>query len=137
MNIKELVNNLIYESQLPTDAFISEMGNLIADLTEIPGNIILWTQPQPGELPHNKYRVKVYKDHGHVATYSIGQTPELLEEFNKYRLAGSEKKEIIKFISKFSSLLISYVDAVITLNQLKFQVKKKNGEKNIDIQEEE
>jgi len=107
------------------DDFVTEMGNLIADFTEIPGNITLWTRPQPEGLPHNKYRMKVFKNREHIITYSIGKNPKILESFPRLgSLDGDERKETEKFISDFSSLLIQYVDNIITLPELKVEIQR-------------
>lgn len=108
-------------SFLVEDEFVTEMGNLISDFTEIPGNITLWTRPQPEGLP----RVKVYKNRDHVVTYSIGKTPEIVEKFPQLgSLERDEERETRKFISDFSSLLIQYVDGIITLPELKVEIQR-------------
>jgi len=114
------------------DEFISEMGNLIADFTEIPGNITLWTRPQPDELPHNKYRIKVFKDRAHICTFTIGKNPKLVETFPRLgKLDSFEEIETKKFISDFSSLLIQYVDDKITLSKLKVDVQRERQRREL------
>ena len=121
----ELVNK--FRMNLREDRFIVEMGNLIADVTGIPGNIMLWTRTQPNELPHTKYRMKVFKNRIHVATYSIGRNPSVIAKYTKNALDSYEDTEIKKFIKEFRSLLISYVDGKITIDDLKREIKKLKG----------
>jgi len=64
------MNSLIFESH-----FVVEMANFIADVADLPANIVLWTKTQPLELPHTKYRMTVMKDRLHSATYLIGVIP--------------------------------------------------------------
>jgi hypothetical protein len=111
---------------------IFEMANLKAKITDLPANIVLWTRPQPNELPHNKYRIKVTKDHKHPISYSISSQPEIVEKYNvgkKYNLDAYEHKEIVRFIQQFYPLLISYVDAKITDDELEYEIQKINKEK--------
>ena len=112
---------------LREDTFITEMGNLIADVTGIPGNITLWTRTQPDELPHTKYRMKVFKNRIHVATYSIGNNPATITKYVKNALDTYESTEIKKFIKEFKSLLISYVDGKISVDDMKTEIKKIRG----------
>jgi hypothetical protein len=107
-----------------------EMTNLKSRITDLPANIVLWTRPQPAQLPHNKYRIKVTKDHMHVATYLISSTPALIGIYasKKYALDSYEDEQVQKFIRTFASLLISYVDAKITDDELEFQIQKINKE---------
>lgn len=108
------------------DNFIVEMANFLADVTELPANIVLWTKPQPTALPHDKYRIKVYKDRIHSATFSIGQQPQILWEVikNKLKLDADETYEVEQVISEFASLFISYVDGKLTERQVKEEIKK-------------
>ena len=112
------------------DQFIAEMANFLSDVTELPANIVLWTRPQPNELPHNKYRIKVFKDRIHVATYSIGQHPTLLwnTNRNKFRLDNDESSEIINVISAYSSLFIQYVDNLLSSDEIKQEIKRIKGQ---------
>ena len=112
---------------LREDTFITEMGNLIADVTGIPGNITLWTRTQPDELPHTKYRMKVFKNRIHVATYSIGNNPTIIAKYVKNALDTHESTEIKKFIKEFKSLLISYIDGKISVDDMKTEIKKIRG----------
>lgn len=125
MRESELVNK--FRMNLREDRFITEMGNLIADVTGIPGNIMLWTRTQPNELPHTKYRMKVFKNRIHVATYSIGNNPSIVAKYTRNALDSYEDTEIKKFIKEFRSLLISYVDGKIAIDDLKREIKKLKG----------
>jgi hypothetical protein len=111
------------------DAFIFEMANFLADVTNLPANIVLWTQPQPNELLHNKYRIKVYKDRIHVATYTIGKNPVSVwsTNRNKFKLDNNEVSEVVKVISEYSSLFIQYVDAKLTSDEVKQEIKRIKG----------
>jgi hypothetical protein len=115
---------------LEEDHFVTEMGNFLADVTSLPANIVLWTKPQPNELPHTKYRMKVFKDRVHVATYSISENPTLLWKTGrkKYALDAYESYESTKVISKFSSLFIQLVDNKITDSDVKYEIKKIMGQ---------
>ena len=126
MKISELPHNKL-RMNLREDTFITEMGNLIADVTGIPGNITLWTRTQPDELPHTKYRMKVFKNRIHVATYSIGNNPAIIAKYVKNALDTYESTEIKKFIKEFKSLLISYVDGKISIDDMKTEIKKIRG----------
>jgi hypothetical protein len=119
-------NSKILRTLNESDEFILEMANFIADVTELPANIVLWTKTQPEELPHNKYRMKVYKDRIHVATYSIGQNPTILWSISKksLQLDSYESKEVVNVISMFSSIFISYVDGVFDKNDVKYEIKR-------------
>lgn len=112
-----------------SDRFISEMANFLADITDLPANIVLWTKTQPDELPHNKYRMKVYKDRIHVATFSISQYPKLVWRIHrkKYFLDSFEINEIKKTISEYTSLFIQYVDDKITSDEIKQEIKRNKG----------
>lgn len=127
MKIIELFNQVFgLKSLKETDVFVVEMANFLADITDLPANIVLWTKPQPNELPHNKYRIKVFKDRVHCATFSIGQTPQMLWKITnkKYRLNQYETEEVIKVISRFSSLFVSYVDSKLSTEEVKYEMKK-------------
>lgn len=112
-----------------SDTFVVEMANFLADVTELPANIVLWTKDQPDELPHTKYRMKVYKDRVHSTTFSIGQVPEKKWEVGnkKYRLDSNEEREVTDVISRFSSLFIQYVDGKMSANDVKYEIKRLNG----------
>lgn len=114
-----------------SDEFIAEMANFLADVTELPGNLVLWTEPQPNMLPHDKYRMKVYKDRVHCATCSIERTPRLYWSINnkKLQLGATEYRQVCNVISEYSTLFIQYVDVKLTANQVKFEIKRLNGEK--------
>ena len=113
-----------------SDEFILEMANFLADVTELPANIILWTKTQPLMPPHTKYRMKIFKDRVHSSTFMIGQLPKMVWQVNnkKFRLSGGEITEVQKVISDFSSLFIQYVDGKMLPNQVKFEIKKARGE---------
>ena len=112
------------------DAFVCEMANFLADVTELPANIVLWTYTQPNELPHTKYRMKVFKNRVHSATYSIGSGPRLMWQINrlKFQLNSFESREVIRTISEFSSLFIQYVDEILDATSVKQEIKKQKGE---------
>jgi hypothetical protein len=127
MKILEVLQaNLGIHSLDESDMFVAEMANFLADVTELPANIVLWTRPQPLELAHNKYRMKVFKDRIHVATYSIGLTPKLLWEIlrDKYRLDSDESAETVQVISKFSSLFVQYVDGKLSSDDVKYEIRR-------------
>ena len=126
MKLEEFIKRTLDED----DEFIVEMANFLADVTELPANIVLWTRPQPAALPHDKYRIKVYKDRIHVATFLIAQTPLLMWKINakKLQLDDYETKQTVDVIGKFSSLFIQYVDATMTAVDVKCQIKKLHGE---------
>jgi hypothetical protein len=113
-----------------TDKFVAEMANFLSDVTELPANIVLWTKPQPNDLPHNKYRVKVFKDRVHVATYSISQNPKLLwnTNRNKFSLDNNESDEVIKILAEYASLFIQYVDGILTSDEIKQEIKRIKGQ---------
>lgn len=115
--------------ELMEDSFVTEMANFLADLTELPANIVLWTRPQPEELPHTKYRIKIFKDRIHCATYSIGEAPAILWQHSKKRLRldDYEANEVAKVIGRYSSLFIQYVDERLTAPELKTEIAKRNG----------
>ena len=112
------------------DQFVIEMANFLSDVTELPANIVLWTKPQPKDLPHNKYRIKVFKDRIHVATYSVGQTPQILWNINrnKFKLTTEESQEVMNIISKYSTLFIQYIDAKLTSDEIKQEIKRIKGQ---------
>ena len=130
MRIKEIIESYFGVMTLKEDRFVVEMGNFLADVTDLPGNITLWTKPQPEALPHDKHRMKIYKDRIHVATYSIGKNPEILWKTHrkKYRLDSYETDKVIDVIGKFSSLFIQLVDAKITDDQVKYEIKRIMGQ---------
>jgi hypothetical protein len=111
------------------DSFITEMANFLADITDLPANIVLWAKTQPDELPHVKYRMKVYKNRIHVATYSIGADPILRWKIGlrKARLDGYETSEARKVISEFASLFIQLIDGKLSTDQVKQEIKKSHG----------
>jgi hypothetical protein len=113
-----------------SDEFIAEMANFLSDVTDLPANIVLWTKPQPLELPHNKYRIKVFKDRIHVATYSIGQEPKLLWDTNrnKFKLDSEEEVEVKQVIANYSSLFIQYVDGKLSSDEIKQEIKHIKGQ---------
>jgi Glu-tRNA(Gln) amidotransferase subunit E-like FAD-binding protein len=130
MKLKEIItNNLGIMTLKESDVFISEMANFLADITELPANIVLWTEPNINDLPHDKYRIKIYKDRVHCCTMSISANPVIYWESirKKLRLTAWEKNEVKKVISNFSSLFIQYVDNKISSNDLKYEIKKING----------
>ena len=130
MKIIEVMNDIFGLRTLSeSDQFIMEMANFLADVTSLPANIVLWTKPQPAELPHNKYRMKVYKDRIHVATFMIGQQPKIVWQIgrNKFRLDPYELNEAEQVIGKFSSLFIQYIDNKLTADQVKQEIKKLKG----------
>lgn len=130
MKIKEIAKSYLGIMTLKEDQFVTEMGNFLSDVTDLPANIVLWTKPQPEALPHDKYRMKVFKDRIHVATYSIGETPKLLwnNSRKKYSLDSYESDEAVKVISNFSSLFIQLVDGKITDKETKYEIKKIMGQ---------
>lgn len=130
MNIKEMAESYFGVMTLKEDHFVMEMGNFLADVTNLPANIVLWTKTQPEELPHNKYRMKIYKDRIHVATFSISTTPQLIWKTGrkKYSLDQYETSEVIKVVGNFSSLFIQLVDNKITDRDVKYEIKKIMGQ---------
>jgi hypothetical protein len=112
------------------DAFVVEMANFLADVTDLPANIVLWTRTQPEELPHNKYRIKVFKDRIHCATYTIGEAPRSVWVTGdaKQRLDSYEEQEAMKVISVYSPLFIQYVDGKINADDAKHEIKKIRGQ---------
>ena len=130
MRIKEVIQSYFGIMTLKEDRFVTEMGNFLSDVTNLPANITLWTKPQPEALPHDKYRMKIYKDRVHVATYSISKESQLLWKTGrkKYALDAYESKESINVISKFSSLFIQLVDDKITDSDVKYEIKRVMGQ---------
>lgn len=126
MRLTELIASYLGVMTLVEDQFVTEMGNFLADVTDLPANIVLWTKTQPEELPHNKYRMKVFKDRVHVATFAISENPKLICQLGrkKYALSAYETNEVIKVIATFSPLFIQLVDGKITNNNLKYEIKK-------------
>jgi hypothetical protein len=116
---------------LTEDQFVIETANFLADTTDLPANIVLWTQPQPNELPHNKYRMKVFKDRVYVATYLIGSEPQRVWQCMNPRgwLSANEEKEVKRVISKYSGLFIQLVDGKMTTDDVKYEIKRLKGEK--------
>jgi hypothetical protein len=130
MTLKEIFSSIVGIRTLnETDLFIAEMANFLADVTDLPGNILLWTKPQPAALPHDKYRMKIYKDRIHVATISISKHPQLHWQINrnKLKLDAYELDEASKVISNYSSLFIQYVDDTLTSDEVKQEIKKLKG----------
>jgi hypothetical protein len=130
MEIKEIAKSYLGIMTLEEDQFVTEMGNFFSDVTDLPANIVLWTKLQPEALPHDKYRMKVFKDRVHVATYSIGENPKLLwnNSRKKYSLDAYEASEAVKVISSFSSLFIQLVDGKITDKETKYEIKRIIGQ---------
>lgn len=130
MKIKEIVESYFGIMTLQEDQFVTEMGNFFAEVTDLPANIVLWTKTQPEALPHDKYRMKVFKDRVHVATYSISSNPELLWKTGrkKYALDGFESREAIKVIGKYTSLFIQLVDGKINDSGVKMEIKRIMGQ---------
>jgi hypothetical protein len=130
MKIMEIIESYFGIMTLKEDSFVSEMGNFLADVTELPANIVLWTRTQPEALPHDKYRMKIYKDRVHVATYSISSNPELLWKTGrkKYALDRFESTEAIKVIGKYTSLFIQLVDGKINDSGVKMEIKRIMGQ---------
>ena len=120
MNLTDLMS--LNES----DSFVTEMANFVADVTDLPGNIVIWTRPQPNELPHTKYRMKVFKDRIHVATYSIGISPKLLWKIStpKLQLDSYEQQETTKVISDYASLFVQFVDEKLSYEEIKYEIKR-------------
>ena len=130
MKIKEIINTVVGLRMLnESDVFVMGMANFLSDVTDLPANLVLWTKPQPNELPHNKYRIKVFKDRIHCATFSIGQQPHLLWEITnkQYRLDQYETGEVQTVINNFSSLFIQYIDSKLSTDLLKQEMKKVKG----------
>ena len=130
MVIKDIAKSYFGIMTLVEDQFVVEMGNFLSDVTDLPANIVLWTKPQPEALPHEKYRMKVFKDRIHVATYSIGATPTLLWQTGrkKFSLDTSEAREAATVIGNFSSLFIQLVDGKITDRDVKYEIKRIMGQ---------
>jgi hypothetical protein len=128
--IKDIAKSYFGIMTLVEDQFVVEMGNFLSDVTDLPANIVLWTKPQPEALPHEKYRMKVFKDRIHVATYSIGATPTLLWQTGrkKFSLDTSEAREAATVIGNFSSLFIQLVDGKITDRDAKYEIKRIMGQ---------
>jgi hypothetical protein len=105
-----------------------EMANLRSSITDLPPNIILWTRPEPDKnLEHNEYRIKVYKDNKHSATYLVSRNsrPALFCKVSKkYQLSTYERSEIKKFVNEFAGLLISYIDGKISVDELETEIQK-------------
>jgi hypothetical protein len=120
MKISEITNMLV------EDQFVVEMANFIADVTDLPANIVLWCKTQPEELPHTKYRMKVFKDRIHVATLSIEKSPKILWETTKKKsqLDSYELSEANSVIEQFTSLFIQYIDGTMNSDDVKIQIKK-------------
>ena len=132
MTLKEIFVGIIGLRTLnEADQFIAEMANFLADVTDLPGNIVLWTKPQPQALPHDKYRMKIYKNRIHCATISIGNSPQIYWQIGrgKLKLDAYELAEALKVITQFSSLFIQYVDATLTDIDIKQEIKKLKGYK--------
>jgi len=130
MRIIEIIGSYVGNMTLDeSDTFIAEMANFLADVTDLPTNIVLWTNPQPEMLPHDKYRMKVFKDRIHVATYSISRNPELVWNTGrkKLTLTSDETSEVINVISEYSSIFIQLVDGKLSTDEVKYEIKKKRG----------
>lgn len=130
MRISEIAKSYLGIMTLQEDQFVTEMGNFLSDVTDLPANIVLWTAPQPEVLPHDKYRMKVFKDRVHVATYSIGVSPQLLWQTGrkKFSLDSYESATAMKVIGDFSSLFIQLVDGKITDKDTKYEIKRILGQ---------
>ncbi|CAB4129905.1 hypothetical protein UFOVP116_172 [uncultured Caudovirales phage] len=130
MRFCEIIESYLGITTLVEDQFVTEMGNFLADVTHLPANIVLWTKTQPKELPHNKYRMKVFKDRAHVATFSISENPKLIWQLGrkKYSLDVYEETESKNIIAEFSSLFIQLVDGKIDTATIKYEIKKMLGE---------
>lgn len=130
MKIMEIIESYMGIKTLEEDSFVVEMGNFLADVTDLPANIVLWTKTQPEALPHDKYRMKVYKDRVHVATYTISESPQLVwgTGRKKYSLDTYEAREAEKVIEKFSSLFIQLVDGKINDSGVKYEIKRIMGQ---------
>ncbi len=130
MVIKDIAKSYFGIMTLVEDQFVVEMGNFLSDVTDLPANIVLWTKPQPEALPHEKYRMKVFKDRIHVATYSIGAAPTLIWQTGrkKFSLDTSEAREAATVIGNFSSLFIQLVDGKITDRDVKYEIKRIMGQ---------
>ena len=128
MKIKEMMRGVLMTLN-ESSVFIAEMANFLADVTELPANIVLWTEPQPAILPHDKYRMKVYKDRIHCSTFSISKFPDIYWEIKKkkLRLDSKEKTAAARTISEFSSLFIQYIDGTLTAPDVKYEIKKLKG----------
>lgn len=130
MKLSELVQSYIGVMTLDeNDSFIAEMANFLADVTDLPANIVLWTKPQPDMLPHDKYRMKVFKNRIHVSTYSIGVMPKLVWNTSrkKYALTASEQNEVVEVISKYFPIFIQLVDSKLTTDEVKYEIKRMKG----------
>lgn len=129
----------IFEIVLPTlgvrtlkeDKFVVEMANFLADVTDLPGNIVLWTRPQPELLPHDKYRIKVFKDRIHSATLKISQDAQQLWEIprKKYQLSEYELSLAQQVVSEYASIFIQVVDDRLSADDAKYQIKMLRGQK--------
>jgi len=132
MRFTDLIkSNLGLKTLAETDQFVAEMANFLSDVTDLPANIVLWTKPQPKELPHDKYRMKVFKDRVHVATFSISAKPEVLWQVGrgKYKLDAYEQQQAVKVIAEFATLFIQLVDGKLNNDQIKYEIKRLKGSK--------
>lgn len=128
--LEVLKSNVGIKTLNENDKFIVEMANFLADVTDLPANIVLWTQPQPNELPHNKYRMKVYKDRVHAATFTIGSDPVPVWGVRnpKFQLNGAEESEVKSVISRYSTLFIQLVDDKLSGDDVKQEIKRIRGQ---------
>jgi hypothetical protein len=127
MNILEIMkSNLGVMTLDEQDKFVSEMANFFSDVTDLPANIVLWTRTQPGELPHVKYRIKVFKDRVHVATVLISRSPRLIWEVSreKYKLDSYELEQVLEIVSEYSTIFIQLVDGKLSRDQVQYEIKR-------------
>ena len=121
MNINDVLTN-----DIPED-ILYEMSNYQSKVTGLPNNIVLWVRTDLGDHGHSRYRVKIKKDKAWSAIYTVGKNPYIVKDMQNNKLSKSEDKEVINFITKFSSLIISLIDEKIDSADFADEVRKARG----------
>lgn len=94
------------------DNFLYEMSDFGPRTTGLPSDIVVWARSDSSDHGHNRYRVKIKKSREWAGIFTVGSSPVMVKDINS-SLSMREINQIIDWISKYSSLIVSLIDGKI------------------------
>ena len=100
-----------------------EMSNFRSNSTGLNG-LEVWVRSDLGNHGHNRYRIKIRKNKIWAAIFTVSSNPILVNDINS-SLTQKEQMQVLEWIKKNSSLIISHIDDKLTSGQLEYELQKR------------
>ena len=91
------------------DELMYEMSNISSRYTGLSQNLEVWLRTDEKNHGHNRYRVKIKKDKIWAGIFTVSSNPTLINPL-KNTLTSNDQKQILNWIKKNSTLIISLID---------------------------